>query len=218
MEQQPNNNTEPVGTPEELQPDYSPDNEEQPDTDADTSAEANAKGAELLKSQGLSYTRKGQKLEDAKSSSWLFIVFGVIGLLLILAVWLGIIPLNLALYMKVLYTIVLGVLFVIFIILGVHYKRKIGSLETETTAEEQQSEEIIQWIEAEYPVETLDELIGADTLSMEQLYFERYEKLASLIRERYVIEDEAYLDFLIEKIYQTYSPSQEGKSDDSSDT
>lgn len=172
--------------------------------------EANTEGSDLLKSQGLSYTRKGQKLEDAKSSSWLFIVFGVIGLLLILAVWLGIIPLNLALYMKVLYTIVLGVLFVVFIILGVHYKRKIGSLEAETTAEEQQSEEIIQWITTEYPVETLDTLIGADALPMEQLYFERYEKLASLIRERYGIEDEAYLDYLIEKIYQTYAPSQEG--------
>ena len=163
---------------------------------------------ELLESHGLTYTKKSRKLEDARSSSWLFIAFGIIGLLAIAAVWLGIIPLSMALYMKVLYTIVLGALFLIFLILGIYYKKKIRVLETETRKEERLSKEIIAWITTEYPLDTLDDLILADTLPSEQLYFERYEKIASLIRENYQLQDENYLDYLIEKIYQIYSPEE----------
>lgn len=163
---------------------------------------------ELLESHGLTYTKKSIKLEDARSSSWLFIAFGIIGLLAIAAVWLGIIPLSMALYMKVLYTIVLGALFLIFLILGIYYKKKIRILESETRKEERLSKEIITWITTEYPLNTLDDLISADTLPSEQLYFERYEKIASLIREKYQLQDENYLDYLVEKIYQIYSPEE----------
>lgn len=163
---------------------------------------------ELLKSHGLTYTQKSKKLEDARSSSWLFIIFGIVGMLLILAVWLGILPLSMALYMKILYTIVLGTLFLIFIIVGIYYMKKIKVLQTETNTEEQLSEEIITWMTNTYPLTVLDEMIAADSLSMEQLYFERYGKLASLIQEKYKIQDEKYLDYLIEKIYQIYSPEE----------
>lgn len=169
----------------------------------------NQENSDLLKSQGLTYTKKSKKLEDAKSSSWLFIVFGIVGLLLILAVWLGIIPLGMALYIKILYTVVLGALFTVFILVGIYYTKKIKVLQAETSTEEQQSEEIIHWMTATYPLETLDEMISADSLSMEQLYFVRYEKIASLIRGKYQIQDENYLDYLIEKIYQIYSPDTE---------
>lgn len=159
--------------------------------------------ADLLKSQGLSYTQKSKKLEDAKSSAGLFIVFGVVGILLILAVWAGILPLNLALYMKILYTVVLGTLFVVFLVMGLHYRSKVKGLAFETTQEEARTEEILNWVANEYPLDKLDALIGADTLPMEQLYFERYEKLSALIREEYHLQEEAYIDYLIEKVLES---------------
>lgn len=163
---------------------------------------------ELLKSKGSAYVEKSKKLEDAKSSSYLFIVFGIVGLLLILAVWLGLIPLNMATYMKILYTIVLGAMFIVFIIIGIYYTRKIKTLKAESSSEEQQTEDIIQYITSTYPLEKLDSMIEGDALSMEQIYFERYEKITSLIREKYQIEDEKFLDYLVEKIYQIYSPEE----------
>lgn len=163
----------------------------------------NQEQTDLLKSRGLSYTQKSKKLEDAKSSAGLFIVFGVVGILLILALWAGIIPLNLALYMKILYTVVLGTFFVVFLVMGFHYRSKVKDLALETTQEEAQIEEILSWVALEYPMDKLDALIGADTLPMEQLYFARYEKLSALIREKYQIQEEAYLDYLIEKILES---------------
>lgn len=168
----------------------------------------NPDSRELLKSQGRTYVQKSKKLEDAKSSSYLFIVFGVVGLLLILAVWLDFLPINMAFYMKILYTVVLGALFIVFIIVGIYYTHRIKILASETSTEEQQTAEIIQYVTGTYPLEKLDEMILADSLPMEQLYFERYEQIAAIIREKYQIQDDNYLDYLIEKIYQIYSPEE----------
>lgn len=161
---------------------------------------------ELLKSQGLTYTQKSKKLEDAKSSSYLFIIFGIVGLILLAGLWMGILPISMANYMKILYTLVLGTLFVVFIFVGIYYTSRIRTLTHETNAEEQQTEEIISYVTASYPLETLDQLITAENLSMEQIYFERYEKISSIIQSKYAIQDDAYLDYLIEKIFQKYSP------------
>ena len=70
--------------------------------------------------------------------------------------------------------------------------------------EEQQTADIVRFIGDNYPAEILDSMIEADSLPMEQLYFARYEKLSSIIQEKYNLQDEKYLDYLIEQIYQTY--------------
>lgn len=151
-----------------------------------------------------------KKLSDAKSSSYLFIVFGAVGLLLIAAVWLGIIPLRLALYMKILYTLVLGGLFLVFLGVGIYYTRRLKTLQAQSDSEEQKTEEIIRWITASYSLADLDaDGSMGEPLSIEQLYFERTEKISQLITEKYQLTDEKYLDYLIEKIYQTYVPSEE---------
>ena len=160
---------------------------------------------ELITSQGLSYTEKSSRLADARSSSGLFICFGIVGILLILAVWLGLLPIDLALYMKVLYTIVLGGLFLVFLAIGIYYKKRIRSLQREARREDHLTKEIISEITENYTLEDFD--ADADTsLTPEQLYFSRYERIADLIREKFEVTDEAYLDFLIEKIYDLYVP------------
>lgn len=178
-----------------------------PDTNQDINpAETEPDAEYLLHAPGSTYMKKSKKLEDARSSSWLFIAFGIIGLLLILAVWLNIIPLGMEFYMRVLYTMVLGVLFAAFILIGIYYTKRIRTLQRESGSEERQTQEIIQFITEHYPPSELDRMISADTLPMEQLYFERYDKISALIREHFDIRDEAYLDYLIENIYQVYSP------------
>lgn len=164
---------------------------------------------DLLQSQGLTYTRKSKKLEDAKSSSSLFIVFGVVGLILLAALWMGLLPIVMADYMKILYTLVLGTLFIAFIIAGVYYTARIKTLTHETNAEEKQTEDIISYVITTYPLETLDESITTENLSMEQLYFERYEKISAIIQYKYHIQDASYLDYVIDKIFQKYLPEDE---------
>lgn len=163
---------------------------------------------DLLKSQGLSYTQKGKKLEDAQSSSWLFLIFGFLEIALILCVWLGIIPLPIAFYMKILYTIVLGALFLIFIVTGFYYLKKSKALKEEASGEERSTKEIVSYITSSYSLKDLDQMINDPDLSMEQRYFERYEQISRLIQEKYHLQEEAYLDYLIEKIYQIFVPEE----------
>lgn len=151
-----------------------------------------------------------KKLSDARSSSYLFLVFGAVGLLLIAAVWLGILPLHLAMYMKILYTIVLGGLFLVFLGAGIYYTRRLKTLQQQSEAESRQTEEIIRWITENYSLQALDAMLPAEEpLSDEQMYFERSEKISQLLRDKYQLTEEGYLDYLIERIYQTYVPFNE---------
>ena len=163
---------------------------------------------DLLKSQGLGYTQKGKKLEDAQSSASTFILFGAIGIIALIAMWMGILPLHFETYMKIMYTIVLGAVFLGFTIAGFYYKSKIKTLESETQTEERMTEEIVNYVTTNYPLEKLDRAIESSS-SMEQIYFERYERIAAIIKNQYDISDEKYLDYLIEKIYQVYVPQEE---------
>lgn len=151
-----------------------------------------------------------KKLSDARSSSYLFLIFGAIGLLLIAGVWLGIIPLHLATYMKILYTIVLGALFLVFLAVGIHYTRRLKTLQQEADSENQKTKEIIQWMTKNYSLKALDDMRKPEEeLTSEQLYFERTEQITRLLLDQYQITDEKYLDYLIEKIYQIYVPSED---------
>lgn len=165
----------------------------------------NQKNNELIKSRGNVYKETKSRAEDAKSSSGALILAGIIGVLVILALWLEIIPLSLAMYMKILYTVILAVLSVVFISTGIYYKKKVGILQSEAAEEEQHTEEIVSWFTDAYSLEALDEMLPEEERSMEQLYFDRYEKISEIISEKYQIQDETYLDYLIEKIFQTYS-------------
>ena len=159
-------------------------------------------------SQGSIYTETSKKLEDAKSSSWLFIFFGIAGLILIACVWLGVLPLSLAFPMKLLYTIVLGALFLACLLMGLGYLKKSKTLAAETDAEERRTREIIDYITTTYSLADLDRTLQVADLPMEQRYFVRSEKIAALITEKFPLLEESYLDYLVEQIYQIYAPEE----------
>ncbi len=104
------------------------------------------------------YVKKSKKLEDARSSSWAFIILGTIGLLCILAVWMNLIPLNLALYSKILDTIVLGALFLLLIVVGFYYASRVKILEAEVKKEEKTTRQIIKQITDNFTLEDIDRM------------------------------------------------------------
>ena len=154
------------------------------------------------------YVEKSKKLEDAKSSATPLIIVGVLGLLFVALVWLDIIHINMAMYMKIMYTIIFVALFVVFILCGVYYKKRSEILATEVQSEEDFTKKVITEFSSEYPLEVLDSMLSSEDTEEEQLYYARYEQIAQILRSNYQIEDENYLDYLIEKIFQYYFPEE----------
>ncbi len=68
------------------------------------------------------YVSKETKKEDMKSTAYAFLSVGILGLLLLALLWAGILTVQLAEYMKVMLTVVMGAMFLVFVVVGIRYQ------------------------------------------------------------------------------------------------
>lgn len=147
------------------------------------------------------YIKKDATYEDTKSTAYTFLIIGIIGLIALVLVALDIIHLNMESYMKILMDVVMGLLFVIFIIIGVIYQRRLKVLKEEITQENSLTDEILEWFLANHSASDIDATIGDTSKKEEQLYFSRYEVMMKLLKSKYPTLEESYADHMIEEIY-----------------
>ncbi len=76
------------------------------------------------------YVSKETKKEDMKSTAYAFLSVGILGLLLLALLWAGILTVQLAEYMKVMLTVVMGAMFLVFVVVGIRYSGSIRHLKT----------------------------------------------------------------------------------------
>lgn len=77
------------------------------------------------------YVEMETKYEDMKSTAYSFILVGAAGIILMLFMFVGIIPLQFAAYMKSIMGIVMGILFLIFLVIGIRSYMQLGSLKSQ---------------------------------------------------------------------------------------
>ena len=147
------------------------------------------------------YIKKETTYEDVKSTAYTFLVMGILGIIALILIWLGIIPLSMASYMKILMTIVMGALFLIFLVVGILYFKKLGTLKTEVAEEENTSAEISDWFFANFTADSIDSRIPELPTEEETLYFARYEVMSRALMERFPDLSESYADHLLEEFY-----------------
>ena len=157
---------------------------------------------EILKSDGRAhaYVSKRTVREEVKSTAYAFTVMSVIGFLFLILFAAGVLPLNTAFYMKVLICIVMGIMFAAFFFIGVRSFAELKALESAVNREEQKLSEIREWFLGTYDAAACDAKTDK-TLSAEQLYFQRCETMGRLIRSEYPETEEAFLDHVIDTLY-----------------
>lgn len=147
------------------------------------------------------YIKKEAAYEDVKSTAYTFIIVSILGIAALICMWTGVLPLSMALYMKILMSIVMGALFLIFLVVGIVYMRKLGTLKEEVTAEEHTSAEISDWFLTTYSAASIDNRIPELPDEPEALYFARYEVMSHALMERFPDLSESYADHLLEEFY-----------------
>lgn len=147
------------------------------------------------------YIKKEAAYEDVKSTAYTFVIVSILGIIALICMWAGILPLSMAFYMKILMTIVMGALFIIFMIVGVLYMRKLGTLKNEVAEEEHISSEISDWFLSTYTAERIDSSLSELPTEPEALYFARYEFMTNALMERFPDLNESYADHLLEEFY-----------------
>lgn len=153
------------------------------------------------------YINKRSQYEDMKSSAYTFLLVGFFGILLLILVALDIIPLHMAVYMKVIMAIVMGALFLFFLFIGIKSLKKTKSLATDAVEEEDTTDAILSWFFENQDADHIDAAIsGVLEAEKEQLYFQRYEIIKKTLSNRFPDLDENYMEDLIEKIYTRLFP------------
>ena len=149
------------------------------------------------------YVSKQSKKEDTKSTAYSFLLVSILGFLLLILFDLGVLPVSVADYMKIMLNIVMGIMLFIFFVIGVISFRQLKKLGEQADVEFNREAEILSWFRSAYSPADIDENFVADTLNGD-IYFKRYEVMTRLLTEQYPDLEEAFLDHLIEELYPEF--------------
>ncbi|MCI9083332.1 MAG: hypothetical protein HFI70_13830 [Lachnospiraceae bacterium] len=152
------------------------------------------------------YIEADKKLEDASSTAWSFTILGVIGFSVLILLWTGILPLELSTVTLASGTIGMGILFFVFIILGIrsfHERKMLVSIKAK---EESNICHIRQWFQEHYSADAISNGVEEEDLSIDQLYFLRSENISRALAEAFPELEESFAEYMMELIYQMYFP------------
>jgi hypothetical protein len=135
------------------------------------------------------------------SSAYTLLIVGFGGLIALLLVMTDVVNLHLASPGKYITYSGIGILLVIFVIVGIHSLNASKKLATEADTENQLTNDILAWFNKNITEELIDNGVS-DEMGDEMIYFKRIENIREIISKAYGDLNEDYLDKLSEDIYQ----------------
>ncbi len=164
------------------------------DEDMDVTPE-NEDDSEASEDRG-AYVFKADRYKDLAGTVWIFLLFGIAGLIFVI--------LNMAGILTVLNgwipNTVMGALFAYFVYVGVSTNAKAKSIKTEIAQENKLTEDINSWL-AEHMTEDYLASIYNDDISEELNYIKMTDTVRELLLDQFGAQNLSYLDRLIEEYY-----------------
>lgn len=153
------------------------------------------------------YISKRIQYDDMKSTAYTFLFVGILGIAALVFIALGLIPLAIAGYIKALLYVIMGILFILFIIVGVSSAKAMKKLSNEADEEEKTSLEILEWFLTSFLSADIEDFVKTfSSLSEDEIYFKRYEFIQSKINDKFPDISSDYQEYMIEQIYTKLFP------------
>ena len=146
------------------------------------------------------YVSKESKKEETKSTAYSFLLVSVFGFIALILFATRVLPVHVADYMKIMLCIVMGVMLLIFFVIGIVSLRQLKTLGTQAEKENDLSSEIISWFTSTYSAKDIDESMDEEVFDQD-LYFKRYEIMTRFLSKQYPDLEETFLDHLVEELY-----------------
>lgn len=163
-------------------------------------AEAMAQPAKTVKSHAV-YVNNEEKAEENRTSAYTLLTVGGAGLVLIILVFLDVIDLHMSLTNKYMTTGVMGVLFILFIVMGIVSMKNSKILKRKASKENNLTMEIKKWCKENIRTDQMDARLEIEDQPEELKYFQRFDYMKKTIENQFVNLDEGYLERLIEEVY-----------------
>ena len=145
------------------------------------------------------YVSKESKKEETKSTAYSFLLVSVFGFIALILFATGVLPVHVADYMKIMLCIVMGVMLLIFFVIGIVSLRQLKTLGT------QQKKKMIYLLNHfmvyfHLQRKDIDESMDEEVFDQD-LYFKRYEIMTRFLSKQYPDLEETFLDHLVEELY-----------------
>lgn len=148
------------------------------------------------------YQNSAKQAEENRSSAYMLLIIGGIGLLVIILIFLDIIPIALNTMNKYMTCGVMGGLFVLFIVMGGVSMKSSKVLAQKAETESNLASEIKRWCEENMTAALVDEDLTIEEETGEEiLYFKRVEKMKGQITHQFMNLDESFLDSFVDDYY-----------------
>lgn len=170
-----------------------------------------AKETQKIQEQGLEfpepevyngpYQEAGQRAEEYKSGADTLLLVGILGMIALVLLHLDLIPISLSVFSKMLVTFVMGIMFLIFIAMGIASRKSYANLKEQVKEETNLKADLQSYLKEQINQEFFDADLIDDVPTEEILYFRRIEKMKELINEKDATLDGAFVDYIIEETY-----------------
>ncbi len=146
-----------------------------------------------------SYVNLSDKYSDVLSSATTMLFVGGAGIVFLICLKAGLLPINLGETAWLFYT-VMGLVFVAFIIAGISSYNNALDLKEAASKENETIEEIKKWASEHITIEELDKDLDLND-SIEELFFVRYDTIKDMLMHEFETIDEPLIAEISEQIY-----------------
>lgn len=146
------------------------------------------------------------KIEDVKSTAWSFTIVAVIGFVLLLSLDFDLLPFTISQEQKPLMSVVMGLVFLVFLIVGLKSFISLKAVSQNALEEEALEKQIYDWFLETYGEEMRSYKSSAFEEEADFSYYPRTEKMEQLIISEYPSVKEDMKEHLIERLYSELFP------------
>lgn len=138
------------------------------------------------------YINEKERYTDVKSTGYSFTIISVIGFILLILMWTNTLPINIDITNKIMTSVVMGILFTIFLIIGIKSFLSLKKIQESADNQEKTNSNIITWF--------FDNIDTAFDTASEENYFETYNTISEILTSQFPTLSEEELDYITEAI------------------
>ena len=152
------------------------------------------------------YTNKKNLYDETKSTAWSFTLISVLGFGLIGLLWFDVLPFRLASHMKIIFSVVMGIVFAIFLIIGIRSFLSLGRIGQEAASQEERQTDVRTYFMEHFREKILAFEPEETDIQSADLYFLRIEQMRKWLTDAYPSLSEEEAENLLEELYNEIFP------------
>ena len=151
------------------------------------------------------YQDSSERASENRSSGWMLLVVGTIGIIAVILGIMGILPFRMG--NQYLFYGVMGAIFILFLVSGIMSIKNAKIFDKKAESENSLRSTLLEWCRENLDAQSIDDAVRAEEDTEEVLYFKRCSYIKERLNRQFVNLDQGFLDkfiddFVYEEIFE----------------